>query len=510
MGVRIPGGRKPQIDNDPLEDVWDAMVEAIKDVPIRIIVGLLNLSVVGRPIANVLADWLLTTSTTAEQALESADSAQTQIVTIQQVFSVRSNRPFWEGPDPTGESSFPFALLAKPTAHTHTVSDSTGDGSTTTRTTSASGTSRIVATQSLLPMALVKCEYNTEKKQVSFKLRKIGTVTAAYIDVYVMAEDGSFTLLTSTPNVAGDFLTVDAWQRVLMPTSYLSEMGDWIGVQFRMVGSGSLSIAGIEMEQENFFPEFRPLNYALMRTTNSAPSVITRAQADEAYSYLVPYVQIGSDVGQVNAPRNFFDNFNRATLGPAWSLQRQNGANLEIDSNAVRDPSFQLIEGMAAALYTLPLTTDVMAAEWDSLDNDDNDRWSGVVMCASSDFTNFLYVATEANEVMIGTMASLSGGFVERARVSTGTTGSTNGHWLVIYDGPVAQGGTNTYRVYKGSNVVDADGNITVPPIVTWTDSGNVINHGKGNRFGGLMIHHANFANGSPIDNWRFYDWTNG
>ncbi|AMS02426.1 minor tail protein [Gordonia phage Bjanes7] len=507
MGVRIPGGRKPRVDNDPLEDFWDEMVEALKDVPIRILMGVIGIvPVFGQPLANALGAWLLDTSTTAEQALESADSAQTQIVTIQQVFSVRSNRPFWEGPDPTGESSFPFSLLAKPAAHTHNF---TADGSGT-RTTTSSGTNRVVATQSLLPMALVKCEYNTEKKQVSFKLRKVGTVTAAYIDVYVMGEDGSFTLLTSTPDVAADFLTVDAWQRVLMPSSYLSEMGDWLGVQFRMVGSGSLSIAGVEMEPENFFPEFRPLNYALMRTTNSAPSVITRAQADEAYSYLVPYVQIGSDVGQVNAPRNFFDNFNRSTLGPAWSLQRQNGGNLEIANNAVRDPSFQLIEGMAAALYTLPLTTDKIAAEWDSLDNRDNDRWSGVVLCASSDFTNFLYVATEANEVMIGTMASLSGGFVERARVSTGTTGSTDGHWLVVYDGPVAQGGTNTYRVYKGSNVVDGEGNITVPPIVTWTDSGNAINHGKGNRFGGLMIHHANFAIGSPIDNWRYYDWTNG
>ncbi|QNJ55338.1 minor tail protein [Gordonia phage LittleFella] len=438
-------------------------------------------------------------SETADIALESADSAQAQIVTIQQVFSVRSNRPFWEGPDPTGESSFPFCMMAKPTAHNHGFS-ADGSGS---RTTNITGVSRISATQSLVPMAFVKCESNTEKAQASFKCRKVGTINAVYVDFYKMTEDGSLQLITSTGDVKDDILTTMAWQQVAMPTPYLSEMGDWIGVQWRVIGSGSLELAGVEMEAENFFPTFRPLNYGLMRTANNAPSTIARADVDVSYTPLVAYVQIGSDVGQIDAPRNFFDNFNRGSLGSSWLLQRWSalngiggGVDLSIVDGVLRSTNSQLVEQRAAALWTLPLASDQIGLEWQSVGNAYGDRFSGGILCSTSGFNNTIYVANDNDRVGIFTLPSLGGAPTNRAFASTPSNDNVGAvNWRATFDGPVAQGGTNTYRVYRNGAF-----------ITSWTDSTGVITHGKGNRFCGALITHGSFSSGNRIDNWRAYD----
>lgn len=491
-------------DWDTLDEIQANLLPALIRLPLKILVTLIGgIPVVGDAFEAALANWLKTTNTTAGQALESADSAQTQIVTIQQVFAVRSNRPFWEGPDPTGESSFPFALLAKPAAHTHTHRDSLGDGSTTTRTTDPGGTNRIVVTQSLVHMALVKCEYPTEKAQASFKARKVGSISAVYVDFYKLAEDGSFTLLTSTGDVKDDLLTTFAWQQIAMPTPYLSEMGDWIGVQFRVIGSGSVELAGVEMEPENFFPAFRPLNYGLMRTTNNAPAVISRAEADAAYTYLVAYVQIGSDVGQIDAPRNFFDNFNRSDIGNSWLLQRWSalngiggGVDLSIVDGVLRSTNSQLVEQRAAGLWTLPLVTDKICLEWESVGNAFNDRFSGAILCSASGLTNFIYVANDDDAVGIFTLPTLGGSPSTRVQVSTPSNNNVGTvTWRATYDGPVTQGGTNTYRVYRNGVLM-----------TSWTDSSNAIAHGKGNRFCGALITHGQFSSGNRIDNWRAYD----
>ncbi|WP_431840637.1 hypothetical protein [Gordonia hongkongensis] len=75
MPVRIPA-KRPQVGPDPLEDFWEEMVEAIKDVPIRILIGIIGIvPVVGQPIANALGEWLLDTN-------EKAVSADSGVKTI--------------------------------------------------------------------------------------------------------------------------------------------------------------------------------------------------------------------------------------------------------------------------------------------------------------------------------------------------------------------------------------------------------------------------------------------
>ncbi|MGW8935971.1 hypothetical protein [Gordonia terrae] len=65
MPVRIPA-KRPQVGPDPLEDFWDNMVDAIMDVPIRILIGIIGIvPIFGQPIAEALGEWLLDTNETA-------------------------------------------------------------------------------------------------------------------------------------------------------------------------------------------------------------------------------------------------------------------------------------------------------------------------------------------------------------------------------------------------------------------------------------------------------------
>ena len=73
-GVRIPS-KKPGVTNAVLDDFWDNMVDAIMDVPIRILIGIIGIvPIVGQPIANALGEWLLDTN---EKAVAANDGVET-------------------------------------------------------------------------------------------------------------------------------------------------------------------------------------------------------------------------------------------------------------------------------------------------------------------------------------------------------------------------------------------------------------------------------------------------
>ena len=53
----------------------------------------------------------------------------------------------------------------------------------------------------------------------------------------------------------------------------------------------------------------------------------------------------------------------------------------------------------------------------------------------------------------------------------------------------------NTYYVSRNGSV-----------LFTWTDTGNAVSHGRGRRFGGLMVTSQGLAKSGRIDNFNFYD----
>lgn len=490
--------------NSFVQNLLNAILQGIRKVP-----------VVGGTVADVISDLaglgdnVVAAQETADNAQMSAEVAQAQVITIQEVFAVRSNRPLWEGLDPTGESTFPYANLAVPAAHTHSVTDNYstassgshgghGGGSTAagahTHTVSGSatalswGTSEISVSSTMTPGGCIRIESPTEKKQVTFQARRSGAVSSFYVDVYIMNTDGSFDLVHSSSNIAGDIFTVMTWQQLEIP-ELLVELGDVVMIQFR--ANANAFVAGIQLPAPANAMGFRPLQIGVLRNTSDAPNPLTQSAADSAYSGYTPYIQIGSDVGQLNAPRNYYDNFNRTVLGSTWATYTAStgGAALQISSNRVYNPSSQLLYQRSGGLYALPLMTDDIAIEFDLTGT--NGVPSGVVMCSDSAFNNFVMfsIDNDGAGIFTNTGSFSSGTYTDRG--GSATSGN-NVRWRAVYTSA-----DNTYRLYK-------DGSTT--PLVSWTDSSNVITHGKGRRFCGIQIDHSSFVSGSPVDNWNAYD----
>lgn len=436
--------------------------------------------------------------TTANTALDSADAAQNQVVTIQQIFSVRSNRPLWEGVDPTGESTFPFALLAKPQLHTHTADTSSAgshSGHTTTGgssggshshsvTVDAAGFSYVSATASLVPGGCIRCESPNEKKQITIQCYKTGTVSAFYLDLYKMNTDGSWTLKHSTASKHAELLTSIAWMQWEI-TPYLTELGDVIGIQFRVGGTGTVFISGVELPSATALPGFRPNNIGFVRTTNSAPSTISTAEMDAAYSAYTPYIQIGSDVGQLNAPRNFYDNANRSTgVGANWAQFSTWGSFSTITSNQFTYNG--TTDGWQGDLYVLPLATDKIFLEMDVVSTSDI---SSLIICSNNTFTNNYALDVTSSGCTLYTATALNAG---TSRASSGTGGT--GRYRLTYT-PADK----TVRFYKQISGVWTS-------LGSWADSGDIVTHGAGKRFAGRKFRRNFFANGGPVDNWNSWD----
>ena len=519
-GISIPGGdllpTLAQGLKTGLQNGIDTVNNFLLNLANAILAGIRKVPVVGGAIAGRIQDVIdeLTglknnvesVEATAEVAVNSAEAAQSQIVTVQQVFTVRSNRPLWEGLDPTGESTFPYSQLAEPKAHSHTVTSNYlagnssshgghGEGSTIagahTHTISGSataltwGTSELAVSSTATPAGCIRCESAVEKKQITFQARRSGTVSSFYIDLYRMENDGSFSLVYSSANIASDLLTVMSWQQVEIP-SMLVPLGDVIMVQFR--ANANAFVAGIQLPAPANTLGFRPLQIGMNRGAFGAPATISQSAADSAYSGYTPYVQIGSDVGQLNAPRNFYDNFNRSILGSNWSANWRSasgGAYLTVSNDRLVNPtSGMALYQRSAALYTLPLMSDTISVEWDATGA--NGVYSGVIICATSSLSNYVALGIKSNSYSLSTFSAFDSGVTERA---TGSVGG-NGRWKLSYTQA-----DNTYRIYKDGVFLDS-----------WVDSGNVISHGKGNRFCGAQIDNSSFTTGSPIDNWHVYD----
>ena len=523
-GISIPGGdllpTLAQGLKTGLQNGIDTVNNFLLNLANAILAGIRKVPVVGGAIAGRIQDVIdeLTglknnvesVEATAEVAVNSAEAAQSQIVTIQQVFSVRSNRPLWEGLDPTGESTFPYANLATPAAHTHSVTDNYsmstagshgghGGGSTTAGSHSHSisgsatalswGTSEISVANAMTPGGCIRIESLGSKQQITFQARRSGTVASFYLDLYAMNEDGSFKLRHSTPNLAGDLLTVTTWQQAEIP-EMMFDLGDVVMVQFR--ANANTFVAGIQLPAPANAMGFRPLQIGLNRTVSTAPETITRAEADAAYTGYTPYIQIGSNVGQLNAPRRFFDNFNRSILGSSWLANWRSvsgGAYLTVSNNHLVNPtSLMALYQRSGALYTLPLVSDDVAVEWDVVGA--NEVASGVVICADSYYTNFAMASVTSGGAGIYTNSGGIGGTITNRAGASST--NNNVRWKFQYTSD-----DDTYRLFK-------DGSST--PLVKWTDDNWLVGHGKGNRFCGAQIDNYALTTGSPIDNWHAYD----
>lgn len=479
-------------DYDTLEEIQDNLIPALIRLPLRILAQLIGgIPIIGDAVEDALAGWMRNTNETAVDAAETVVSVGTQVNYVQQVIALQSGMGVWEtGPDRTGTPSFPFAYLnlvslsgntsywpANQLAeyyHRHSVS--------------LNSTIPVVnATETYAPWATVIFKSAAERKVLTWIAHKTGTVSTFYLDVYKLEVDGSSTLVYSSPNLAGDVpvsLASIGWMQHLMDgASIIADVGDAFEVQFRMTGSGSVAIAGVNFPNPTPLPGFRPYASGSGRnpSTTPAPTTIPTTTRDAMYTGPTPFVSIGIDVGQTQIPRFFYDDFNRSAIGMGW----KEFGTVQISGNRVQNSSSVFVSNASALMYTQPLVSDTVEVGADF--SDLSASYSGVGMCCTSSLGGGVWLLVTDGSV------SLNTGSYSSPTVRGSSSSVSPGRYTMRYTPS-----DNTYRVFKGDT--------SSSPIITWVDSGHIVAHGVGRRWVGIVVRRDFLTLSAKVDNFTAAD----
>ena len=484
-------GQLPQHMISGLTSALNNANQFIQNVINAIIQGIRRVPVVGGTISNVI-EALTGLSDKADTTEEHVVIVQTQVTAVQEVFSVTSTKPLWTGLDPTADVSFPLALLSQPMPHAHSYGEGTFPS---TKQTGFSGISEYEINGNFYIGACIRISEAGVKDQLTLMARRVGNVGYFNAAVLLMRPDGSFTLVASSEDMSGDLTTSTSWIQV-KTNEFIVEPGDTALILLNCSMGNTVYVMGAQMITPSASTGFRPRRIGFNIAYNGLDNMdgypyISTITADSSYSQSTPYIELGKDIGQT-AARSFFDNFNRDSMGNNWLLGRYDavnhtsgGSNLSISGNSVQNPSWQLTTQRAWGMYTVPLATDRIACEVDIVSNKSVN--CGIVICANSRQGNYVALGVDKDACAIATVNDIIGnGSVVRGTANTGGAG----RWQLSYDI-----NDNTFRVAKNGVV-----------LIQWTDTGNVVRHGKGERFCGMYIDHSGFSSASNLDNWHAYD----
>lgn len=483
------------------KDGWTTTTSWVQDLINAILRAIRRVPVVGGTIADIIAE-VGGLNDRTDQANQSVASVSSQVSFVADVIAVRSGVGVWEsGPDPTGIVSFPYSMLMLH-SHTTSVTGSTGtrDGaSSSTGFTSAGGENHshsvystshshdagslkvsvgmgvptINATASWAPWASVRFPSSADRQVFTFLASKSGAVTSFFVDVYRLNANGSSSYVASSTDQSGNVGGALAWQQVILPAIPV-EIGDVLEVQFRVAGSGTVQIAGINLPYPTPISGFRPYAPGSGRdpSGSATPAEIAIGVRDSMYQGPVPFVSVGIDLGQTAIPRYFYDDFNRGSLGPRWSTS----GNIGVAGNRVQHRGGVLESGTATATYSQQLLTDNARVEFDL---SAGSGIAGVGACCSSTLGSGLWFVVDSGSCSIQTGSA--GSRTQRAS-GAGGDGRYVGTWTAA---------DATARLYRNGELV-----------ASWVDSASVVPHGDGRRWCALIVSKPALFDSGRIDNW--------
>ena len=435
------------------------------------------------------------------EVVESTTDIENRVTQIQQIFDVISSRSLADGLDPTGESTFRYEQLQRQSTNPNTSGSGGGfPGHDHSIPVLDVGLPFIPVTSAMTLFGWIRVGTSKSKAQATWIAYKTGAVTDFRVAIKLMAPNGSVTQHAVSASMHNDLVATSsgAWMQFAFP-SLTPEMGNIVGFEFSMTGSGAVNIAGINLLAPLALPGFRPAQIGAVKPSGGISPSYTDAEMVSWASGFTPYVQIGSDVGQIGAKRSFVDNFNRATgMGPNWILRMlaDKTKNLSIATGQTAEAKYvdntanQLIETWADGQWVQPLATDDAATQC-SMWGTNNTAPSVLILNGNGGFSSWVQFAVWANKVRIYTCVSREAdGWTSRAEVPIGCDQSV---WTVMkftYDSA-----TRTYRGFKNGTL-----------IISWVDSGNIMPTGPGFRYPGIAIDHFNFNTGPFIDNWSAWD----
>lgn len=218
----------------------------------------------------------------ASDTATKADQAASMGELNSSVLAIRNNKSIMSGIDETEESNFLLTdLFSGGTDPTDIIS----------------------ATASSVPVAYWRAEQTAKKGFISWFGKGFANITSLFIDVYkANYATSTWDLIHTSPNVIGP--VSDSWQYLVYSITdeadrLDTEPGDVLGVAWRVVGTGTHSIAG--KSAGSWLPDHPtvvPARPASTRTGSGA-----QAFSSTTYSSDVPWFGIGIITGDIVPPR---------------------------------------------------------------------------------------------------------------------------------------------------------------------------------------------------------------
>ncbi|QCW22210.1 minor tail protein [Gordonia phage ThankyouJordi] len=461
-------GGSPQ-DWDTIEEIQDNLVPALIRLPLRVVVQLIGgIPIIGDGVEDAFAKYLKTTNTTAVFASNTAVGART--VAVQTVFNLTTRRPFWQGLDPTAESSYSYEGLAVRTGEAL---------STQTLTNTIARISKILVGQDQI------------RNTLSFGASKTGTPNL-YIDLMRWdPEANAWQKIYSSPDLGA--MVSGSLNRITVEFSddgYPMVAGEKYALQWRQAGSGQITLASKTFPVMPA-PGFSPgaIGGSRNPTTDPAPASISFATMESYNDGNTPWFEIGSDVGQIEQNRYYPVNFDNRSW-QNWVRNAVNSNQLNVNTDGQVEFTGNN-DGIQAGTYGSPTRTSKTRVTLDLLES----AFWFAYLSAGRDNTTALngpYLAIHRSRLQLG----IGNTELDNMNLSASDWRTGAGSYRLSIE-PVSSTAANVFgEKWDGAawQTIIGAAAVTMP-----LDAAH--------RFGGIAIGRAQFLNGSRVDNFILEDW---
>lgn len=406
-----------------------------------------------------------------------ANSNAAQVAAIS---NTSQRNPVWVSRHPVADVSFPESLLLETallnstgaasagTAHTHPLSDGLAQAAVYSVEQEASRGAYVTVGATVL------------HTHIGMMLRKSSgaALNNVFLEVYREKGDGGLILLESH-DVASELSTSTELIEVELDEAIVAQAGErylvrvWndSSVATQLWAQCILNTSG--MQNNGWWT-------GNAGTTENASYSSGDATTHRNSTSRVAFAELASPNASA-ADAAYSDDFNdRSELGNLWLLKSSSSNQLTVSFNKVA--YYGITSGNQNGLYIYPTSSDRMfASAYLSTISLVVGDYVGIITNANRDLSQVVVLAVNGlgTKIYSGAWNSLT------QRATTGT------------------GGTGTYSIEYDPSTGIYTGRKNGSSIITWNDSGDLMDHGADNRYGGLRI----VDTGGTIDNFILKDF---